>query len=90
MSVDIYSVYACSQSVCQLMRCLYLCTVPNNLLGLMRGLSQSPDMVTCGAATILPVSCIFCRCAVISKTLRFDYGEDSVVVAVLCGSKYSM
>jgi len=55
-----------------------------------RALVCSPDMISCGPATFLPVSRIFCRCAITSNTVKFDYGEDNVIVAILCGSKYSV
>ena len=48
----------------------------------------STDTNNCGPATFLPVSRIHCRCAMIKKTVKFDYGEDSVYVSVLCGSNY--
>lgn len=55
-----------------------------------RALVASPDMITCGPATFLPVSRILSRCAITSRTVRFVYGEDNVIVAIICGSKYSM
>ena len=55
-----------------------------------RALIVSPHKVTSEPATFLPVARIFCRCAVISKTVKFDYCEDNVIVAILSGTKFYM
>lgn len=55
-----------------------------------RVLVVSPDMDSCGPATFLPVSRIFSSCAVTSKTVMFDYGEDNVIIAIIYGSKYCL
>ena len=41
-----------------------------------------PDMDMCGPATFLPISRVFSRCALTSKTVQFYYGEDKVQVYV--------
>ena len=53
-----------------------------------RALVVQPDMDISGPATFLPISRVFSRCALISKTVQFDYGEDKVVIAILCESGY--
>lgn len=50
----------------------------------------SPDIDSCGPATFIPISRIFSSCAITSRTVMFDYGEDNVVVAIICGSKYCL
>ena len=50
----------------------------------------SPDLIKHGPATFIPVSRIRCRCAIIKKKIQFDYGEDVVPIAILCGSNYSV
>ena len=45
----------------------------------------STDMISCGPAMFLPVSRILCPCPIIKKTVNFDYREDSVNIAILCG-----
>ena len=55
-----------------------------------RALVLSPDMNVCGPATFLPVARICCRCAIVHKTVQFDYGEDNVIIAILCGANYSV
>ena len=55
-----------------------------------RALVLSPDMNVCGPATFLPVARIHCRCAIVHKTVQFDYGEDNVIIAILCGANYSV
>ncbi len=52
-----------------------------------RVLVVSPDMDTCGPSTFLPASRNFARCATISrKAVQFDFGQDNVVIAIICGS----
>ena len=41
-----------------------------------------------GPATLIPVSRVFCRCGLMSDTVQFEYAEDNVVLAILCGSGY--
>ena len=36
----------------------------------------------CGPAIFLPISRIRCRCAIIDKTVKFEYGEDSVTILI--------
>ena len=55
-----------------------------------RVLVVQPDMDTTGPATILPIARVFSRCALQSKTVQFDYGEDNVMLAILCSSNYSI
>lgn len=55
-----------------------------------RVLVSSPDMDITGPSSFLPISRIFSTCALTSKTVKFDYGEDNVVIAVICGSKYCL
>ena len=55
-----------------------------------RALVLSPDMNKCGPATFLPISRIRCRCAIIDKTVTFEYGKDNVTIAILCGANYSV
>ena len=55
-----------------------------------RALVVSPDMDRCGPATFLPISRIRCRCAITNRTVKFDYGEDNVIIAVLCSPNYSV
>jgi hypothetical protein len=50
----------------------------------------SPDLITHGPATFIPVSRVRCRCAIIEKKVQFDFGEDVVPIASLCGSNYSV
>ena len=47
-------------------------------------------MFITGPATLIPVSCVFCRCGLMSDTVQFEYGEDNVVLAILCGSGYCL
>ena len=53
-----------------------------------RALVVQPDMDISGPATFLLISRVFSHCALISKTVQFDYGEDKVVIAILCESGY--
>lgn len=53
-----------------------------------RILVVSQDTESFGPATFLPMSRVFSSCALIHKTVMFDFGEDNIVVAVICGSKY--
>ena len=55
-----------------------------------RSLILSPDLTQNGPATFLPVSRIHCCCALTEKKMSFDYGEDKVIVAILCGTNYSV
>ena len=50
----------------------------------------TPDLIKHGPATFIPVSRVRCRSAIIEKKVQFDYGEDVVPVAILCGSNYSV
>ena len=55
-----------------------------------RSLILSPTLTENGPATFLPVSRIRCRCAITEKKVVFDYGEEKVIIAILCGSNYSV
>ena len=55
-----------------------------------RALVLSPDMNSYGPATFLPISRIRCRCAIANKTVKFDYREDIVKKAIMCGANYSV
>ena len=48
----------------------------------------STDFNASGPATFLPVARIRCQCALINKTVKFDYGEDCVNIAIFCGSNF--
>ena len=50
----------------------------------------SPDLTQNGPATFLPVSRIRCCCVLTEKEICFDTGENKVIVAVLCGTNYSV
>lgn len=43
-----------------------------------------PCMNKDGAASIIPISRIYSRCAILSKTVDFEYGTDKVIVAIPC------
>lgn len=53
-----------------------------------RALVLQPDMDITGPASIIPISRVFSQCALLSKTVQFDYGEDNVVIAILCTSNH--
>ena len=53
-----------------------------------RVLVLQPDMDVTGPATLIPLSRVFCRCGLMSDTVQFEYAEDNVVLAILCGSSY--
>jgi len=55
-----------------------------------RVLVVQPDMDTSGPATIIPIARVFSRCALLSKAVQFDYGEDNVMLAILCSSNHSI
>ena len=55
-----------------------------------RALVLSPDMNSYGPATFLPISRIRCRCGIANKTVKFDYGKDTVNIAIMCGANYSV
>ena len=48
----------------------------------------SPDMVMNGPATFLPISRTHGSCTLISERVKFDYGEDYVVVSVMLSNKF--
>ena len=48
----------------------------------------SPDMEMNGPANFLPISRIFGSCTLISETIKFDYGEDNVIVSTLLANKF--
>lgn len=55
-----------------------------------RVLVLSPDQDCAGPATFISVSRIYGCCAIVHKTVKFDFGEDNVVLVILCGSTHSM
>ena len=48
----------------------------------------SPDFLDFGPANFLPLSRCYAQCAVACATVKFDYGEDNVLIASLFSHKY--
>ena len=53
-----------------------------------RVLVLQPDMDVTGPVTLIPVSHVFYHCRLMSDIVQFEYAEDNVVLAILCGSAY--
>lgn len=48
----------------------------------------SSDMLMNGPAVFLPLSRIFAPCAIISDKIKFDYGDDDVLISTILSQKF--
>ena len=47
----------------------------------------SPDFKSLVPSSLFPLSCIMCRCAIISDKILYDYGQDSANIIIPTGRK---
>ena len=52
-------------------------------------INVDPTFDISGPANFIPLNRVFCRCAVVKDTIKFDYGEDSTLIVIPLKNKIS-